>query len=221
MSEFSVTVEGVEQLRRRLGVVLSGERRKAMSEHVGRYVLEKVKDHLDEMSATRHRVADRLGAAHSHYLEYASGRAGGVTKDGDTQDVIVKDPTESSVTISIRNTPGLRRAFHDLTIVPRRAKALTIPLHRISYNKGVKDLRGEGHDLFRLGKSNVLAENDGTTETYTDENGKKRKRKGVRPLYCLVRRAVVPKDTGLLPTREDYANWGRKAVKGFLRAEAI
>ena len=73
-----VTVEckGAADAVRKAARILSRESMRGMNGHVGAYVLEKLKDFLDEMSVSRHRTADRLGAKPTRYLEYASGRSG-------------------------------------------------------------------------------------------------------------------------------------------------
>ena len=48
------------------------------------------------------------------------------------------------------NVPGVTRAYHDLTIVPRFRKYLTIPIHRSAYGKKAGDFR----DLFVVTKKN-------------------------------------------------------------------
>ena len=52
-------------LKRRLARIASRETALALNRKIGEGVLELVKDHLAEMSVTRHKVADRLGAPHS------------------------------------------------------------------------------------------------------------------------------------------------------------
>lgn len=164
-------------LKRRIARIASRETAVALNRKMGESVLELVKDHLAAMSVTRHKVADRLGAPHSKFFEDAPGRT------------VLEGVGEKGATVTIKNTPGLSRAFHDLVIRPKRARALTIPIHRVAVHKRVADLRREGHDVFRPRGTNVLAE---------PSAGKK---DGLRPLYVLVRKAVVPQDEGLLPTK--------------------
>lgn len=209
-AELSISVEGVEQLRRRFRVLLDGSGRRRMNEHIGRAVLEGVKDHLAEMSVSRHKVADRLGSTKTGYFENAPGRTELTQVD------------EGGLSITIRNTPGLRRAYGPMHIAPTGGrKFLTIPIHRISAHKRVADLKGEGHEVFRPWGWNALGEYDGSTEEYTDrKTGKRRKRKRIRPLYALVRSVTVPQDEGLLPKRERYVEIARDAAEGFLEAES-
>ena len=73
-ADLSISVEGVEQLRRKLGVLLDGRGQRRLNEHIGVAVLEGVKDHIAEMSVSRHKVADRLGSTKTGYFENAPGR---------------------------------------------------------------------------------------------------------------------------------------------------
>ena len=116
----------------------------------------------------------------------------------------LENVTEQGSVIAIKHTPGLSRAYHDLVITPKRASALTIPVDGIAYNKRVKDLRNDGHDIFRPRGTNLLAEKRG--------EGKEAR---LRPLYVLVRKAVVPKDEGLLPTDKELREWTTDAAEEF------
>jgi hypothetical protein len=176
--------------------------RRRLVEHVGGVVLERTKDFLDQMAVTRHKVADRLGASHSKYFEYASGRLAGSPRQ---QNTVLQDVGENGATISIKNTPGLSRAYHDLHITPKRVGALTIPIDRISAHKGVRDLRREGHEIFRPKGTNILAETRG--------KGKNAK---LRPLFALVKSVTVPQDRGLLPTANKIREWTTDAADEFL-----
>ena len=210
MAKLKIRVKGVDELRRRLRVVLSGNRMKAMSQHVGERVLDHVRDHLDTMAPKRHRVAKRLGAKPTHHFEYASGRLGGVNEDGQAQTTELSDVRADGLTITIKGTPGLLRAFGPVTAKPRRAKWLTIPIHKSAYGKRVAELRDEGHVIFRPGRARILAEKE--------EVGKKKR---LRPLYALCRETTAPRDRGLLPTQEKMKAWAKEAAEGFLATEAL
>ena len=51
--------------------------------------------------------------------------------------------------------PGISRAYHDVTIRPIRARALTIPIHQSAYGKKSADF----NDLFKPKGKNILARN--------------------------------------------------------------
>ena len=187
-----ITVEIDEaRLKRRLAIATPATMRE-LNRTIGIKVLERVKDFLARMSWTRHKVANRLGAPKSPFYEHAPGRT------------VLERIDEHGATIAIRNTPGLSRAYHDLHITPKRARALTIPIHRIAKDSSVRELREKGHVLFRLPKSNVLAERSGTG-----------KRARVRPLYALCESVTVPRDPGLLPSRAALRGWAKEAAEAF------
>lgn len=190
--ELSVKIDDAG-LRRKLALVSSRDTALRMNRAVGNAVLEQTKGFLAQMSVTRHRVADRLGATYTKNFEDAPDRT------------VLVDVSDKGATIAIKNTPGLSRAYHDLHIKPKRVGALTIPVHRISYGKRVADLRGSGHVLFRPKGKNILAEASG--------KGKNAK---LRPLYALVKSATVPRDEGLLPTVKDIREWATDAAEVFL-----
>ena len=202
--ELKVEVD-YSRLKRRLAVVASKDTMRSLNRQIGEEVLELTKDHLDEMAdemaATRHKVADRLGAPHSKFLEYASGRMAGSLRNQTTE---LASSDEKSATIAIKNTPGLSRAWHDLHITPKKANALTLPLDRVSAHKKVADLRDEGHEIFHPKGTNILAETRG-----------KGKNARLRPLYALVKSVTVPKDEGLLPTVKDLREWSTEAAENF------
>ena len=203
--EITVDID-YSKLKRRLAVVASKDTMRKLNRQIGEEVLELTKDHLDQMAVTRHKVADRLGAPHSRYFEYASGRIAG-SPNNQTTELAASD--DKSATIAIKNTPGLSRAWHDLHITPKNKRALTLPIDRISAHKSVADLRGEGHEIFRPKGTNILAETRG-----------KGKSARMRPLYALVKSVVVPKDEGLLPTVKDLREWSTEAAQNFFAGEA-
>lgn len=157
---------------------------------VGAAVLEKVRDHIAQMSVSRHKTANRLGATPTRYFEDAPGRT------------VLESVSESEAVVAVKNTIGLIRAYKDLDIKPVRKKWLTIPVHRVAYGKSVGQLRDEGHKIFRLGKKNVLAE-------ATGERGK------VRPLFALSKHTVVPQDEGLLPQTPELQKTVEEAVDDY------
>lgn len=207
-AEIAIKVDGVERLRRELGVRLTAASRASLNRKIGERVVDLLRGHLAKMSGSRHKVADRLGATHTNNFENAPGRTA-VASVGD-----------GGVKVEIANTYGLERAFGPVHITPKRARALTIPIHRISAHKRVKELEGEGHRITRVGR--MLGEYDGSEETYTDpKDGKTKKRKRLRKLYVLVRSVTVPQDAGLLPTNEQVKAAARDAAQGWLEAESL
>jgi hypothetical protein len=198
-----VKVEGVEQVKAALGAAFTPEARRRMMLEIGYAVQQRTADHIAKASVSRHKTADRLGAPHSGFLEFAPGRVRSEGRfpheDGKRGFIEPRNATESSVDIIIGNTPGLSRAFHDLVITPKEKKALTIPINAVSYAKSVKKVKAEGYRIHREGR--VLKGGKGGGETI--------------PLYVLCGRVTVPQDRGLLPLEEKVALWAARAAKRF------
>jgi hypothetical protein len=210
---FTVEVKGADKAIREVSRVFSRTSMRGMNGHIGVYVTEKLKDFLDEMSVSRHKTADRLGAKPTHYLEYASGRSGSGRQTTELGKV-----DNNEINITIRNTPGLKRAYGPLDITPRRARALTIPLAAESYGKTVANLRRAGHVLFRPKGRNVLVEDVTVRRKGRRKKGESATVTEIRPMYALVKRVHIPQDRGLLPTNRDFALWAADAAEGWFMA---
>lgn len=78
--------------------------------------------------------------------------------------------------------PGSARAYHDITILPIRAKHLTIPMHSSAYGKKTSDFTG----LFRPKGKNALA--------MVDDSG------NLVWMFALAKKAFQRKDSTLMPT---------------------
>lgn len=204
MANLVIRVKHIEALRKKLNAVMNDTAKTQMSKYTGTSVLERIRDHLDTMSPHRHKTANRLGAKPTHHLEYASGRMGGVNSEGEKQSTDLASYDSRGFMVAIRNTPALLRAFGPVTVRPRKAKWLTIPIHKDAYGKRVKDLRNEGRRIFRLGKSRVLAETDPTDK------------KKIRPLYALCQSSTSRRDRGLLPTQEKMKEWATASARAYL-----
>lgn len=216
MADLEVEVKGLDEVKKSLGDILSPSVLKSLNRSIGITVRERTADHIAKASVTRHKSADRLGAMHSGFLEFAPARGqlrGGTDykPQGDNNEgapfTEVQNITSDGVSVVIGNTPGLRRAFQSLTITPKKAKALTIPIDKISYGRRVSMLKAQGHQIFRPRGTNILAESEG--------KGKSAK---LRPLYALVKKTVIPQDRGLLPSDNDIQEWSADTVEAFLEA---
>ena len=83
--------------------------------------------------------------------------------------------------------PGISRAYHDVTIRPIRARALTIPIHQSAYGKKVADF----NDLFKPKGKNILARN---------VNGQ------LVAMFALAKSAFQKQDSSLMPPDEHLAS---------------
>lgn len=201
----SIKLEGIESVVKELISLLTPERRVQMNREIGFNVQQRTADHIARASVSRHKTADKLGAPHSGFLEFAPGRTRSESRfaneDGSHPYIANEIVSVDSVTVIIGNTPGLSRALHSLIITPKRAKALTIPINAISYGKRVKDVKGEGWKIHRQGK--VLI-------------GKKNEQE--KPLFALVGKVTIPQDRELLPSETDIQEWSLDSIEAYLES---
>ena len=131
-----------------------------------------IKDHIGGLARTRHATANRWGATPTgHYREEAV-------------NLTASDANSATVAVSI---PGIARAYRDITIRPKRAKSLTIPIHAWAYGRTVREVRDSGMPVFEIkGKGvDVLA---------TARGGE------LINLYLLRKVVHQPRDRSLMPT---------------------
>lgn len=150
---------------------------------------ETVREHLRGYALNHHKTASALGARPTGNLEDARVEARG-------------DDDGATVTVAAL---GIRRAIGDLTIRPKDRRALTIPVAAIAYGRTVAYLERSGIDIFRPKGKNYLAR--------TVATGGKRE---IEPLYILVRRATLPHEPDLLPTKSTLAANAAEAARWYL-----
>ena len=83
--------------------------------------------------------------------------------------------------------PSAGRAYHDVNILPVRAKMLTIPMHSDAFHHSVRDF----NDLFKPKGKNILARN---------VNGQ------LVAMFALAKSAFQKKDSSLMPTDDNLAS---------------
>ena len=176
-----------EELKKDLATVTGPQAQRELNEFMA--VREKTRDYLAGLAETRHDTANRLGATPSGHLAQAA-RA--------VEDAPVSTDAESGSFVI--NHPGMVRAFRDVTIVPRAAKALAIPLNAEAYNRRPRQF---GPDAFFVFRSKT------TGNAFL---AKRQKEKGEKPLlmYLLVKSVHQPQDRTLLPSD---AEWAAAAVE--------
>ena len=140
-----------------------------------------VQRHVLRASAARHRTASRLGATPTGHLS-----------DGAANIRMEKAGRRAVVTVPI---PGITRAFHDLHIRPRNAKALTIPINAVAYGMRAPELAARGWSLFTL----PAKEGPGAGILF----GRRAGARSTVALYLLRERADVPQDRELMPSDEE------------------
>ena len=199
----------VKKLLNSLRSIMTQRMMRDICRSVGINVREHFSDHIARASVSRHKSADSLGAEHTKYLEFAVARgqmrseSDYSPKDGEGKPFIeVQDVNPGSVAVVIGNTPGLERAFGPMTITPKRARALTIPINKIAYGRSVKEVEDKGFDIFHPKGTRILAASDG--------------KDGVIPLFVLCGKVTIPQDTGLLPTENEIEEWSADSIEAFL-----
>lgn len=156
------------------------------------------RDHVLDASRTRHKTAERLGARPTGYLERA---AQGVTSRADADAAVVVLGGDNAI---------FARAFGEVTVRPRRAKNLAIPAKAAAYGKRP----GEFDDLTLL----IFRPEAGGFAMALGREGE-----GDAPddvFFWLVKKAVLPKDEGLLPTADQYAAVAELGALDYLDAIA-
>ena len=169
------------------------ERAREEIEHAGAYALSVlVRRHVNRYARGHHATSGSLGAPPTRHME--DGSAAIVCRD-DCVDIPI---------------PGFARVFRPLDIRPRRAKALTIPISRVSYGVRAGRLAREGWSLFRVA---ARGGGPGAGVLFGRRGGER----AATALYLLRTRARIPQDRSLLPTDgEMHAQAARGAADAIL-----
>ena len=171
-----------------LDLVKSEGRRQLFSD-VANAVRILVRDHLSRIAPRHHISAHRLGATPTGHIEKGA-RATKFTASTNGAEVIIP-------------IPGLSRAFGTLTITPRNAAALTLPVSPHAYGKRVGELRANGWNIFRPKGHDILMGSLGDDEAV--------------PLYVLKRRVQLKQDRSLLPSDAELGTTASKAMLDYIR----
>lgn len=171
-------VDGLEpRLRMFLGL-LGGAGRTEILRASGTEVQRVTVDYIARLAATRHETASRLGAAPTNHFAQAAEKVASPA-------ALEADADAATLTIS---HPGFSRAFRNVVIAPRSAKALAIPVHAISYGKRAAELWDRLSLFIPKGKRVIAATLGGV----------------VTPLYILCKSVTQKQDRTLLPADEEF-----------------
>lgn len=184
---------------RNLGVSLSRSALRGIAQKVSDAVARKLSAYIGRRAPSRHKSALALGAKPTGILEFAEGnpahsRGGGIIRGYESG---------GGAVVTVENVPGIARAFKDLDIYPRRAKALTIPISAVSYSKTAGELEKLGWRLFvprrrrSGGRSKVLMGKKGSQTI---------------PLFAFARHVHIRRDAQLFPQRRILAAWANEAA---------
>ena len=171
-----------------------GAGRRELFAAAGNAVSKLINDHLKRIAPGRHKTADRLGATPTGHLEKRT--------------AFSADSSGATVTIPI---PGISRAFKDLSITPRNAQYLTLPISSVAYGKRAATVRGLGYVIFRPPAKGAHRNSDGRYDKYQDILMGSKDGETI-PLYLLKKRVEQKRDPSLLPTEYEIGSTAARAM---------
>jgi len=198
MSLFSVEVaEKLSPALQRIAAQLDGPARVRTSAAMGSEVRSLIVLHLRDLGNSRHTTAQRLGAAPTGFIT-------NLAENFDQSSTVAVDA--DGVSITMRH-PTLVRAVRDVTIKPKNAQFLTIPLNALAYGRRVGEF--EKFILVKKGEGGG--------------SGEKKESKPIDnslPAWLLVRSVTQKRDPSLLPTFDEITSaaalGAKKAIKEVL-----
>lgn len=139
-------------------------------------------------AASRHTMANELGATPTGYLEKRA-------RDVDS---------ESSKAVSRVIVKGaiFARVFGPVSVLPKRARMLTVPIAKESYGKRAADFDNLFFKTSKKSGKSFLARKVG---------------RRIQPLFMLLKSATLPQDVGLLPGDKEYAAWAEATATKYIR----
>ena len=197
----TISVEIPEALQRFSRLVKPAGRRMLFSA-AGNAVSNLINRHLKRISPTRHRSANRLGATPTGHLEQ--------------RPTFHATSNYAEVVIPI---PGINRAFKDLTITPKDAPFLTLPLNAVSYGKRAATVRSLGYVLFRPPAKGAHKADGKRYDRYQNilmgtKDGE------TAAMYLLKTRVEQRRDPTLLPTEAEIGHAAAAAMAQTIRLMA-
>lgn len=162
--------------------------RAGLHEAIGRRARELTRHHLQQIAATRHDTAEKLGANPTGHWAQA------------TEKTTMKSSAESA-TITI-NQPGIGRVAHDVTIYPK-GMYLTLPLVAEAYGRRAR--RVPGLFFVNFGDHAALGKRTGKGADAT-----------VTWWYSLVTSVHQKQDRTLLPSDAEYQQAGLEGIRDYV-----
>jgi hypothetical protein len=149
----------------------------------------KTRKWIREAAESRHTTAQALGASPTGYL-LKRARDVEARHDAKVADVIIKGAI-------------FARVFRDVEITPKKAKYLTIPVHKEALGKRARDF------------DNLIVKS--SKKTGAKFLCRKGRGKALIALFMLVKRSLLPQDAGLLPSQKHFTRWAEAKAKEYLR----
>ena len=151
---------------------------------------ELTRDHIAGLKRNPDSFASKFGAPTSNFYAQAAEKVGGDA-------ALTANAGGATLVIS---SIGFKRAFHSLTIVPRTAKSLAIPINAIAFGHRAAELWDRMHLFIPKGK-NVIAATIGGVLT---------------PLYILCKSVTQKQDRSLLPSDAAFQKAAKDGAEQYL-----
>ena len=195
---FQIDVSGDDQVIKMLARLRTQLTDKTeLHKSIGTYAEILTRQHLTTLAGTRHATANRLGATPSGHLARA---AESVTSKG----------TDDAAIISI-TSPGISRAFGDVTINAKSGKWLTIPATAEAYNRRARSFNDLRVAFFGKGRMALVKAEQSSTADRKESGGRSE-------VYYWLKKSVTQKqDRTLLPPDDDFASAAVQGIKAYLR----
>lgn len=170
--------------------MLSGAKRVEMMRGAGVAVQELTREHIGNLKRKPGSWASQQKAPTTGFYKEAA-------QEVASPAAVSATSNEAVLTITSR---GFSRAFRDVTVEPRTARALTIPIHPEAFGKRASDLWDRLEMFIPKGKRVIYGVVGGV----------------LTPLYVLVRRVVQKQDRSLLPSDEEFRREAAKSVRKYV-----
>ena len=200
-----------------IAVALPPERRAALHRVLGERLTDELKDHF----MARNKQPNKMNAPKTGFWADVAAATGVTSADA------------SGAVVSVAEERFRIQLFGG-TIVPKKAKALTIPLVKEARGMFVRDYeRATGRKLFSLPGVNILFERAGANadrSTFGDQRGRTRikgRTKGIgirartplRAVYALAKSATILRDPDAMPPTEKLAAALKEEAEDFIARE--
>lgn len=169
----------------------------------GKTPAQGIRDILSRVLATLNRSGETVGMSMVATTQNHFVRRFGASRHYDPRNVTPGDSTGATGEAVVA-VAGASRAYHDVLIVPRLRRRLTIPLHRSAYGREAREF----DDLFYV-------KTKGGTELLGRKAGN-----GVTWMYALVKRAFQHQDPTIMPEDKVLARDAFRNVENLLRRAA-
>jgi len=164
------------------------------------------RDYLTSLAQTRHATADSLGATPTGHLERA---AESVTSRSDAEGAVI------GIT-----SPGITRAFSDITITPVNAKYLTIAATAEAYGKRAGAFNDLRLAFFKNGTLALVKADQSSVSSRKASGYGIERAAGQKPpiYYWLVKSVTQKQDRTLLPSDTLLQSAAEEGVRDWLKS---